>query len=218
LAASAGILLAGLIALTAGQQTPPIFQPGAPGTASRVVTPAEAVALGRSTFTDDDVAFMQHMIVHHAQAVEMVELLRTRGVHPTVRRLGERIALSQDAEIALMRGWLSDRGQPLEMPGMGEPPAAPEMNFSAGDDAPDFKLKDAEGKEVEKADAAHPYIWIPGELQGLTFGLEGMKVGGKRTIKIPKQMNPPVPGLASKRLGSVAVRRVFVARVPRVDS
>ena len=39
----------------------------------------------------------------------------------------------------------------MEMPGMGEPPAAPEMNFSAGDDAPDFKLKDAEGKEVTMA-------------------------------------------------------------------
>jgi uncharacterized protein (DUF305 family) len=119
LAASAGLLLAGLIALAGGQQTPPIFQPGAPGAASRVVTPAEALALGRSTFIQDDVAFMQHMIVHHAQAVEMVELLHTRGVHPTVRRLGERIALSQEAEMALMRGWLSDRGQPLEMPGMG---------------------------------------------------------------------------------------------------
>lgn len=66
-------------------------------------------------------------------------------------------------------------------------------------------VKDAEGKEIENADAAHPYIWIPGELQGLTFGLEGMKVGGKRTIKIPKQMNPPVPGLESKRPPNVAL-------------
>ena len=59
MAASAGLLLAGLIALAGGQQTPPIFQPGAPGAAPRVVTPAEALALGRSTFIQDDVAFMQ---------------------------------------------------------------------------------------------------------------------------------------------------------------
>ena len=45
MAATAGLLLAGLIALAGGQQTPPIFQPGAPGAASRVVTPAEALAL-----------------------------------------------------------------------------------------------------------------------------------------------------------------------------
>ena len=115
----ASLWLAGLAGLEAGPQTPPIFNPGAPGAPSREISASEAVDLGRTSFTADDVAFMQHMIVHHGQAVEMVELLRTRGVHPTVRRLGQRISLSQEAEIALMRGWLSDRGQPLEMPGMG---------------------------------------------------------------------------------------------------
>ena len=117
--AAAGLFLAGLIGIAASPQTPPIFNPGAPGAPSRVISAAEAAELGRTSFTADDVAFMQHMIVHHAQAVEMVELLQTRGVHPTVRRLGQRIAQSQEAEIALMRGWLSDRGQPLEMPDMG---------------------------------------------------------------------------------------------------
>lgn len=114
-----GLLIAGLIAAqSAGPQTPPIFQPGAPGAASRVITPGEAVALSRSTFTGDDVAFMQHMIVHHAQAVEMVELLQTRAASPAVRLMGRRIALSQQAEMDIMRDWLSQRGQPLEMPGM----------------------------------------------------------------------------------------------------
>ncbi len=129
---AAGLFLAGLIALAAGPQTPPIFQPGAPGAAARIVTPAEALALGRSTFTGDDVAFMQHMIVHHAQAVEMVELLQTRGAHPTVRRLGQRIALGQEAEIALMRDWLTQRGQPLEMPGMGGGHAGMDHSAHAG--------------------------------------------------------------------------------------
>lgn len=113
-----GILLAGLIAAQAGGQSPPIFQPGAPGAAARVITAEQAVALSRSTFTADDVAFMQHMIVHHAQAVEMVGLLETRGASPTVRMMGRRIALSQQAEMALMREWLTQRGQPLEMAGM----------------------------------------------------------------------------------------------------
>ncbi|MDP3370837.1 MAG: DUF305 domain-containing protein [Brevundimonas sp.] len=114
----AGMILAGLIAAPTAPQTPPIFQPGAPGAAARVISAAEAVALSRTTFTADDVAFMQHMIVHHAQAVEMVDLLRTRGADATVRRLGERIALGQEAEMALMRDWLAGRGQPLAMSGM----------------------------------------------------------------------------------------------------
>ncbi|KQY85718.1 MULTISPECIES: DUF305 domain-containing protein [unclassified Brevundimonas] len=113
-----GLLLAGLIAAQPGPQTPPIFQPGAPGAAARIITPGEAVALSRSTFTGDDVAFLQHMIVHHAQAVEMVGLLETRGASPTVKLMGRRIALSQQAEMDIMRDWLTGRGQPLEMPGM----------------------------------------------------------------------------------------------------
>lgn len=128
----AALWLAGLTPFSAGPQTPPIFNPGAPGATSRVISAAEAVELGRTSFTAADVAFMQHMIVHHGQAVEMVELLRTRGVNPTVRRLGQRIALSQEAEMALMRGWLADRGQPLEMPGMDGPHAGMDHPAQAG--------------------------------------------------------------------------------------
>jgi len=124
--------MAGLVGIATGPQSTPIFNPGAPGAPSRVISAREAVELGRTSFTDEDVAFMQHMIVHHGQAVEMVELLQTRGVHPTVQRLGQRIALSQEAEMAVMRGWLSDRGQPLDMPGMGGGHAAMDHSAHAG--------------------------------------------------------------------------------------
>lgn len=113
-----GIIVASLALAPGGPQTPPIFNPGAPGAPSRVVSASEAVALGRTGFIAADVAFMQHMIVHHGQAVDMVELLRTRGANPSVQRLGLRIALGQQAEMDLMRNWLAERGQPLEMPGM----------------------------------------------------------------------------------------------------
>jgi uncharacterized protein (DUF305 family) len=114
-------VLTGLIAgpvLAQTPSSPPIFQPGAPGQPSRTITPAQAVELGRTTFTGDDVAFMQHMIVHHAQAVEMVGLLETRGSDRRVKLLGRRIALSQEAEMAIMRGWLEERDRPIEMQGM----------------------------------------------------------------------------------------------------
>lgn len=90
----------------------PIFQPGAPGQPSRVITAEAARELGRTTYTEDDVRFMQHMIVHHGQAVEMVDLLKAHGADPRVARLGLRIAMSQEAEMELMRHWLADRGQP----------------------------------------------------------------------------------------------------------
>lgn len=94
--------------------SPPIFQPGAPGQPTRTVTAQQATDLARTSFTPADVRFMQHMIVHHAQAVEMVELLETRGHSPRVKALGRRIAIGQASEMELMTGWLQSRGQPVE--------------------------------------------------------------------------------------------------------
>lgn len=94
---------------------PPIFQPGAPGQPGRVISAETAVALSRSTHTADDARFMQHMIVHHQQAVEMVALLDQYGHDPRVKLMGQRIAMSQDAEVVLMQDWLARRGLPLDM-------------------------------------------------------------------------------------------------------
>jgi uncharacterized protein (DUF305 family) len=94
--------------------SPPIFNPGAPGQPSRVVTAEQAREMGRTSFIDADVQFMRHMIVHHAQAVEMVELLETRGQSPQIKALGRRIAIGQASEMALMTGWLEARGQAVE--------------------------------------------------------------------------------------------------------
>ncbi|MFO0832231.1 MAG: FKBP-type peptidyl-prolyl cis-trans isomerase [Phycisphaerales bacterium] len=63
----------------------------------------------------------------------------------------------------------------------------------------DHTIKDADGKEVEKHDSANPYIWIPGELQGFQYGMEGMKVGGKRKIHVPKEFNPASPNATTGR-------------------
>ena len=109
-------IAAGLVWASTPPQTPPIFNPGAPGEASRVITADEAVALSRTGYVEADVRFMQHMLVHHAQAVEMVELLKTRAASETVRRLGERIAQSQEAEMELMQEWLLSRGLPVSVP------------------------------------------------------------------------------------------------------
>lgn len=106
-------IAAGLVWASTPPQTPPIFNPGAPGEASRVISRDEAVALSRTSHVEADVRFMQHMLVHHAQAVEMVELLKTRASSETVRRLGERIAQSQEAEMELMQEWLLGRGLPV---------------------------------------------------------------------------------------------------------
>jgi len=66
---------------------------------------------------------MQHMITHHAQAVEMTALIESHTENKQLRSLGERISRSQSDEINFMKRWLMTRGEPAsppthEMPGM----------------------------------------------------------------------------------------------------
>ncbi len=68
-----------------------------------------------------------------------------------------------------------------------------------------YTIKDAEGKVIEQATREKPYIWIPGEFQAMTMGLEGMKVGGTRTIKVPAQMNQTSPMIETARPSDVPV-------------
>jgi len=88
-----------------------LIQPGAPGEPSRVIDVARATDLSHVQFTTADVEFMQGMIGHHAQAIEMTELLETRTERPEMRALAHRIELSQADEIRMMQDWLVRRGQ-----------------------------------------------------------------------------------------------------------
>jgi uncharacterized protein (DUF305 family) len=90
---------------------PTIVQPGAPGESSRTISVEKAVDLSRVRHTAADVAFMQGMIGHHAQALEMTELLATRTASDDMRKLAKRIEVSQADEIKMMQDWLKARGQ-----------------------------------------------------------------------------------------------------------
>ena len=94
---------------------PPIVQPGAPGEPSKVIAAAQATDLSHVQATDADVKFMQGMIGHHQQAVEMVALIPTHSTRADMQLLGKRIDLSQQDEMKMMRRWLEVRGK--EVPG-----------------------------------------------------------------------------------------------------
>ena len=106
-------VLAGLIGCLGWGQPAPIVQPGAPGKPGTSVSAAAATRLGVRTPVAADVEFMQGMIHHHAQAVEMVDLLRTRGLRKDLLAFGERITISQSDEILFMKQWLTERGKPV---------------------------------------------------------------------------------------------------------
>ncbi len=111
---SAATIGTGLIFLSlasATQAQPPIVQPGAPGQPSRTISAAEASDLAGIRYSEADVRFMQGMISHHAQALEMTELLDTRTESDAMRQTARRIDLSQEDEIEMMQDWLRERGQ-----------------------------------------------------------------------------------------------------------
>jgi uncharacterized protein (DUF305 family) len=93
-----------------------IVQPGAPGQSNKTLTPETASAPPRKP-SEADVKFMQGMIMHHSQAVEMTELLRTRTQDKEVQALGKRISISQTDEMRYMKQWLTERGEPITEPG-----------------------------------------------------------------------------------------------------
>ncbi len=89
---------------------PPVVKPGAPGKPSTVLPAGEAPNLPVPKASAADITFMQGMIVHHAQAVEMVALLKTRTNSKDMQQLGHRIDVSQTDEIRMMRRWLEAHG------------------------------------------------------------------------------------------------------------
>ena len=91
------------------QQPAPAIRPGAPGQPSHVVD--AAVTVSPPVHTAQDVAFMQGMIHHHSQALDMTALAPTRTTNRALLMLAERIEVSQGDEIAWMQRWLRERGE-----------------------------------------------------------------------------------------------------------
>jgi uncharacterized protein (DUF305 family) len=132
---------------------PVIVQPGAPGQATRVIRADQAADLSQVQHTAADIKFMQGMIGHHAQAIEMTALVPSRTQRDDIKMLGLRISLSQEDEIKMMRHWLESRGAPLPsehahhmpggmMPGMLTPE---EMARLAAAKGPEFDRLFLEG-------------------------------------------------------------------------
>ena len=115
------------VAAAASAQQAPIVQPGAPGQAPKVLSADEAVQVSQTRFSPDDVRFMQLMVAHHRQAVDMVALVKERTNRPAILDLAGRIDAAQADEIEFMRGWLRERGLGAEGPHAAHAAHAPDM-------------------------------------------------------------------------------------------
>jgi uncharacterized protein (DUF305 family) len=98
-----------------------------------------------------DAGFARDMMVHHAQAVQMAEIVRDKTQSEEIRTLAADIALNQQAQIGQMQGWLavwglsptgtapamSWMGHPIEgrMPGMASPEDLDNLQQAAPEEA-----------------------------------------------------------------------------------
>ena len=94
-------------------KTPVVVQPGAPGQPSRTLPPSTRATLPQRS--QADVEFMQGMIMHHSQAVEMTALIASHTENKDLRSLGARISSSQSDEIKFMKRWLAARRESVSM-------------------------------------------------------------------------------------------------------
>lgn len=115
-----------LMAAQNHSSAPVVVQPGAPGQPTKKLPASTTGKLPPRSQAEVD--FMQGMIMHHAQAVEMTALISSHTENKDLRLLGARISRSQTDEIQMMKRWLAIHGEStsMEMPGM------PGMDKSGG--------------------------------------------------------------------------------------
>jgi uncharacterized protein (DUF305 family) len=126
---------------------------------------------GPPLYTEDDLRFLTHMIVHHQQAVEMAALVPSRTERAELIKFARYIDGAQKAEIDHMQGLLNaarDRGLQIPEHDMhGDPPMQGMLSK-----AQMAALAAAKGKEFER-------LWLKGMIYhhegAMTMGLEQQK-------------------------------------------
>src|SRR5690606_19442270 len=97
-------------------RTAPIVQPGTPGEPAEALSAEAATRIANTRYSPADVRFMQDMIPHHHQAVQMAALVAGRTNRPELVDVAGRIDASQEDEIAFMQDWLRSRGERVPAP------------------------------------------------------------------------------------------------------
>ena len=89
-----------------------IVQPGRPGEPMETLDPD--TTLSSEPASQGDKVFVQMMVPHHAQALDMCELARTRAQDEQVVAVARRITGAQGPEILTLSSWLQSQG--VEVP------------------------------------------------------------------------------------------------------
>jgi uncharacterized protein (DUF305 family) len=138
-----------------------VVQPGSPGEPSKMLPSSTRPTVPH--LSQADVAFMEGMIMHHSQAVEMTAMIPSHTENKDVRSLGAKISSSQMDEINFMKRWLVARHEPISM----AMPDMPGMNMSGRSMAPmPGMLTEKQMKALRQAtDAEFDRLFLAGMIQ-----------------------------------------------------
>jgi uncharacterized protein (DUF305 family) len=108
-----------------------------------------------------EAGFARDMMVHHAQAVQMAEIVRDKTESEEIRTMAADIALTQQAQIGQMQGWLAVWG----LPASGREPAMTWMGHPTEGRMPGMaspeELNDLQQASPEEADVLFLQLMIP---------------------------------------------------------
>jgi len=170
-ALTCAVVLATLVAGCTAEEPAPaptpssaVLAPGKPGEPAETIAPEDYEGMGDAdVVTDADADFMTRMIGHHAQAVEMAQLVPDRSTSAPLAKFADRIRLTQTGEIDYMRRWLEDQGLPVPAaatassaaPSDGSGPRAPQAHDHGSmpgmlTDAEMTALADADGTAFDR--------------------------------------------------------------------
>ena len=150
------LVVAIAVAAAAGAALASLFSGGAP-----TDLPAEVAGIGAPTDSSPEPGFARDMMVHHAQAVEMAEIVRDKTESEEIRTLAADIALTQQAQIGQMQGWL----QVWDLPPTGTEPAMswmgePHEGRMPGMASPE-EINDLQQAPPEEAEALFLQLMVP---------------------------------------------------------
>ncbi|HEY0449042.1 DUF305 domain-containing protein [Actinophytocola sp.] len=179
-----GVLLAagGLVACTAEKPPPPtnsapVIVPGKPGEPASTIPPGKATPYQEEAPNDADVTFVQDMIVHHAQALEMTALVPDRAVRADVKGMASRIADTQQPEIDMLNRWLERYDKPVVVPGQHGGHGGATQHADMPGMATDEQLATLRGAHGEVFDTLFLQLMVAHHKGALTM-VEGVRKAG----------------------------------------
>lgn len=140
----AGVAAALVVAPAVAAHAAPVYvRPGAPGEPTQRISVSDVAVPLSGPYTMAEVLFVQHMMVHHGQALTMTALVADRAEDDRIRNLARRIDVTQVGEIDQMARWLRIRSE-----------AVPDHRDSTGHENMPGMVSQADLDRLEDADGA----------------------------------------------------------------